>query len=173
MALQTALSLNIFVRYGERVLIFTSTKVMCTQLSRTLEYQHRIPCVSIHGDRDQRERDRALAAFKSAQSPVMVATDVAARGLDVRGIQMVVNYDAPNNAEDYVHRIGRTGRAGDRGVAVTFLTPDETKHAREIADVMRQTGLKVPDQLADLARLAPRGGGTSRYGKGGGRYRPY
>ena len=85
---------------------------MCDQLARTLEGRNRIPCVSIHGDREQRERDAALAAFKNGRSPVMVATDVAARGLDIKGVKMVINFDAANNAEDYVHRIGRTGRAG-------------------------------------------------------------
>jgi ATP-dependent RNA helicase DDX5/DBP2 len=160
------------VREGDRVLIFTSTKRMCDQLARSLESRNRIRCVSIHGDREQRERDAALAAFKSGRSPVMVATDVAARGLDVKGVKMVVNFDPANNAEDYVHRIGRTGRAGEKGTAVTFLTPDEGKQAREIAECMTKTGLKVPDDLADMARNARGGGGgRSRYGggKGGGK----
>jgi len=155
------------VQHGDRVLIFTSTKRMCDQLARTLESRNRIPCVSIHGDREQRERDAALQAFKTGRSPVMVATDVAARGLDIKGVKMVVNFDPANNAEDYVHRIGRTGRAGEKGTALTFLTPDEAKQAREIADVMTKTGLRVPDELADLARNARRSGGNSRYGKGG------
>lgn len=85
---------------------------MCDQLARTLESRNHIHCVAIHGDREQWERDAALAAFKSGHDPVMVATDVAARGLDVKHVKMVVNFDAAHNAEDYVHRIGRTGRAG-------------------------------------------------------------
>jgi ATP-dependent RNA helicase DDX5/DBP2 len=156
------------VQAGDRVLVFTSTKRMCDQLARTLEGRNRIPCVSIHGDREQRERDAALAAFKNGRSPVMVATDVAARGLDIKGVKMVINFDAANNAEDYVHRIGRTGRAGEKGLAVTLLTPDETKQAREIADVMIKTGKRVPDELADMARNARRSGGNSRYGGGKG-----
>lgn len=114
---------------------------MCDQLARTLEQRNRIPCVSIHGDREQRERDAALHAFKVGRSPVMVATDVAARGLDIKGVKMVINFDPANNAEDYVHRIGRTGRAGEKGVAVTLLTPEDAKQGREIMEVMQKTGL--------------------------------
>jgi len=114
---------------GERVIVFTATKRGCDQLARELENRSRISCVCIHGDREQRERDAALEAFKSGRSPIMVATDVAARGLDIKHVKLVVNFDPANNAEDYVHRIGRTGRAGDKGLAYTFLTGDQGRAA--------------------------------------------
>eukprot|EP00668_Euglena_longa_P014815 GGOE01018843.1.p1 GENE.GGOE01018843.1~~GGOE01018843.1.p1 ORF type:complete len:351 (-),score=64.50 GGOE01018843.1:221-1189(-) len=177
--------------HGEKVLIFTSTKRMCDQLAHTLESRSHIHCVAIHGDREQRERDSALASFKSGHYPIMVATDVAARGLDVKHVKMVVNFDAAHNAEDYVHRIGRTGRAGEKGLAYTMLTVEEAKHAKEICEVMERTGLKVPPDLAQLASHAiggrKRGGGGAAgkgfgsgkgsFGRmaafGGDRYRPF
>merc|ERR1719327_2295442 len=97
-----------------------------------------VKCEAIHGDRDQRERDAALDSFKSGHAKILVATDVAARGLDVKAITMVVNFDPAGNAEDYVHRIGRTGRAGRRGTAITLLTNDEGRSAEQIAEVMKK-----------------------------------
>eukprot|EP00667_Euglena_gracilis_P013863 EG_transcript_14317 len=141
---------------------------MCDQLARELEYKCRIQCVAIHGDREQHERDAALTAFKSGRSPIMVATDVAARGLDVKGVKMVINWDPANNAEDYVHRIGRTGRAGEKGIAYTMLTPEQGNKAKEICDVMERTGLEIPPELVQLAGTAWAGGGKKRGGGGGG-----
>lgn len=83
---------------------------------------------SIHGDKSQLDRMKALDAFKAGELEVLVATDVAARGLDVAGVPCVINYDLPHNAEDYVHRIGRTGRAGKSGEAIAFYTPDEERY---------------------------------------------
>ncbi|CAK0886886.1 unnamed protein product, partial [Prorocentrum cordatum] len=94
---------------------------------------------------------QALAAFKSGRSPVLAATDVAARGLDIKGVKMVVNFDVANNAEDHVHRIGRTGRAGVPGVAVTFLDRSEGKQAYEVMQSMRKVGQEIPDDLRQLA----------------------
>jgi len=148
-----------------QVIIFTGTKRMCDALSRTLS-RTGVRCEAIHGDRDQRERDQALHAFKSGSATILVATDVAARGLDVKSVRMVVNFDAPNNAEDYIHRIGRTGRAGVKGWAITFLLHSDDKIGRQIADVMRRTGKVVPPELE---RLASRGGGGGGKGKGRGR----
>lgn len=137
-----------------QVIIFTKTKKMCDQLSRSLDRMG-VKCEAIHGDRDQRERDIALNSFKSGQARILVATDVAARGLDVKSITVVVNFDPAGNAEDYVHRIGRTGRAGRKGLAVTLLTPDESRPASQIAEVMRKTGKPIPPDLARLAGNAP------------------
>merc|ERR1719161_2585509 len=106
---------------------------------------------SIHGDRDQASRDRALESFKAGDSKVLVATDVAGRGLDVKTIRLVINFDPANNAEDYVHRIGRTARAGMTGTAVTLLLPNEAKKAADIADVMKKSGKPVPPELEDMA----------------------
>ncbi|KAL3921661.1 MAG: hypothetical protein SGPRY_004824, partial [Prymnesium sp.] len=104
---------------GSRVLIFCSTKRTCDGLSRALSRQ--IGCNAIHGDKEQRERERVLADFKSGRAPILVATDVAARGLDIKDVKMVINYEFPPKTEDYIHRIGRTGRAGATGIAVSVV----------------------------------------------------
>merc|ERR1719512_525921 len=108
---------------------------MCEQLSNTLA-RGGLPCTSIHGDKDQMQRDDALNGLKTGRFKVLVATDVAARGLDIKGVGLVVNFDPANNAEDYVHRIGRTGA---KGFAVTFLTSADGHKARGIVEVMERT----------------------------------
>mmetsp|Transcript_50807 Transcript_50807/g.108864 ORF Transcript_50807/g.108864 Transcript_50807/m.108864 type:complete len:761 (+) Transcript_50807:138-2420(+) len=147
---------------GDRVLVFTNTKALCDELSRELR-KMRVPSACIHGDRMQRDRDQAIANFKSGRHPILIATDVAARGLDIKGVKMVVNYDPPHNSEDYVHRIGRTGRAGMSGLAITFLDPNETRQAREIMKVFQKAKQEIPEELAQLAG----GTGRQRSGKGG------
>jgi len=115
----------------ESVLIFCRTKVNADMIARQLE--KRIEKVAtLHSDRRQSERAEALEGFKSGKYQVLVATDIAARGLDIANVTHVINYDVPLNAEDYVHRIGRTGRAKKEGDAFTLLTEDETKNAKAI-----------------------------------------
>merc|ERR1719263_2517997 len=111
---------------------------------------------------DQRERERALNDFKTGRSRVMIATDVAARGLDIRNVGIVVNYDPANNAEDHTHRVGRTGRAGDKGDAYTFLSSSDRSKAEQIKYTLKKTGQEIPDELAQLL------GSRSKYGSGGG-----
>jgi len=154
--------------YG-KALVFANTKRMCEQLSTSL-YRAGVPCSSIHGDKGQRERDDALNGLKQGRIKVLVATDVAARGLDIKGVGLVVNYDAANNTEDYVHRIGRTGRAGAKGYAVTFMSRGDAGKARGVMEVMQRTGQQVSPQLQDLAKMGGGGGRDrySRYGGGGG-----
>src|SRR3546814_5635889 len=96
---------------------------------------------SIHGDKSQLDRMKALDAFKAGELEVLVATDVAARGLDVAGVPCVINYDLPYNAEDYVHRIGRTGRAGHTGEAIAFFSHDDERY---ILDIDKLIKTKVP-----------------------------
>jgi ATP-dependent RNA helicase DDX5/DBP2 len=107
------------------VIIFCGTKRMCDQLERNLQRYSR--CAAIHGDKDQQSRTRTLAEFKAGRCPIMIATDVAARGVDVKDVKAVINYDFPQSVEDYVHRIGRTGRAGAKGQAFTFLTSKDSR----------------------------------------------
>merc|ERR1719401_3308551 len=118
-------------------------------------YRAGVPCAAIHGDKDQRERDDALNGLKTGNIKVLVATDVAARGLDIKGVGLVVNYDAANNTEDYVHRIGRTGRAGAKGYAVTFMSRADSGKARGVVEVMQRTGQEIPRELQDMARSNP------------------
>ncbi|KAK9278514.1 hypothetical protein L1049_028081 [Liquidambar formosana] len=147
---------------GSRILIFMETKKGCDQVTRHLRMDG-WPALSIHGDKNQAERDWVLAEFKSGRSPIMTATDVAARGLDVKDIKCVVNYDFPSSLEDYVHRIGRTGRAGAKGTAFTFFTHANAKFAREFIKILQESGQVVTPALSALARS----GGAGLGGSGG------
>lgn len=152
---------------AERVIVFTNTKKLCESLASEL-WSSRIHCVTIHGDKEQRDRDQALHSFKTGRTPVMLATDVAARGLDIKGVKLVVNYDVAPCPDDHIHRIGRTGRAGVPGRAVTFLDHRESKEAREVMRSMEKAGQRVPENLRELADAGNPGRSFSRFGKGGG-----
>nr|KAJ0208931.1 hypothetical protein LSAT_V11C400187790 [Lactuca sativa] len=154
---------------GSRILIFVETKKGCDQVTRQLRMDG-WPALSIHGDKSQSERDWVLAEFKSGRSLIMTATDVAARGLDVKDIKCVINYDFPSSLEDYVHRIGRTGRAGAKGIAVTFFTHSNAKHARELVKILQEAGQAVPLALSSLTRSTGGGGSGGNFrsrGRGG------
>ena len=125
--------------------------------------------LSFLGDKQQREREWVLDEFKSGSTTILVATDVAARGLDVDGVKFVINYDYPTNSEDYIHRIGRTGRKGNKGTAYTFFTPNDSKKARDLVEVLQEAKQEVNPKLLDMCRRGGRFGG-GRGGYGGGRY---
>lgn len=108
------------------------------------------PCMSLHGGIDQFDRDSTILDFKSGKVRLLIATSVAARGLDVKDLILVINYDCPNHYEDYVHRCGRTGRAGKKGFAWTFLTPEQGRYAGDIIRALELSGGKVPDDLQQL-----------------------
>ncbi|OEL28811.1 DEAD-box ATP-dependent RNA helicase 20 [Dichanthelium oligosanthes] len=139
---------------GSRILIFMDTKKGCDQITRQLRMDG-WPALSIHGDKSQAERDWVLSEFKSGKSPIMTATDVAARGLDVKDVKYVINYDFPGSLEDYVHRIGRTGRAGAKGTAYTFFTAANARFAKELINILEEAGQKVSSELAAMGRGAP------------------
>ena len=109
------------------------------------------PCHAIHGQKDQYDRDSTISDFKAGIFPVLVATSVAARGLDVKQLKLVVNYDCPNHLEDYVHRCGRTGRAGNTGTAVTFILPDQERFAPDITKALKQSNADVPPPVQEMA----------------------
>lgn len=121
------------------VLVFSRTKHGADNISRLLS-KSGIRSEAIHGNKSQNHRQRVLADFKSGKIRVMVATDIAARGIDIRELEIVINYDLPDVPETYVHRIGRTGRAGHSGTALTFCTPDERPLMK---DIQRLTGKKL------------------------------
>ena len=125
------------------VLIFARTKHGADNISKLLRKQG-MRCEALHGDKSQCQRQRALEEFKSGKSRIMVATDIAARGIDIKELGMVINYDIPDIPETYVHRIGRTGRAGCAGIALTFCTLDE--HAI-VKDIQQLTGRKIDTVL--------------------------
>lgn len=122
---------------AKQVIIFTKTKITASRLSRSLAKQG-IAADAIHGDKSQLERIKALDAFKAGTVTALVATDVAARGLDISELPMVINYEIPSAPEDYVHRIGRTGRAGALGVAISFVSDDEEKYLVEIEKLIKR-----------------------------------
>ena len=132
-----------------RTLIFVDRQESADSLLRDL-MRRGYPCMSIHGGKDQIDRDSTISDFKNGVIPVLVATSVAARGLDVKQLKLVVNYDCPNHMEDYVHRVGRTGRAGNTGTAVTFITEEQDRYAVDIAKALRQSGQKVPEAVQKL-----------------------
>jgi ATP-dependent RNA helicase RhlE len=119
------------------VLVFMRTKHGASRLARQLE-KDGLDATAIHGDKSQSQRIEALEGFKNNKVQILVATDVAARGLDIIDLPLVVNYELPHVAEDYIHRIGRTGRAGATGEAISLVSPDEEKHLVEIEKLLRR-----------------------------------
>jgi ATP-dependent RNA helicase RhlE len=139
----------------DRVLIFTRTKHGADRVVRLLA-GNGIAANAIHGNKSQPQRERALAAFKNGQAKILVATDIAARGIDVSGVSHVINFELPNVAEQYVHRIGRTARAGAAGVAIAFCAEDERAYVKGIEKLTRQKIDVVPlpeNFLAEAARI--------------------
>jgi len=136
--------LTMMLRHGfsergnmDRVLIFTRTKHGADRVVKLLA-GNAIPANAIHGNKSQPQRERALAEFKQGRAKILVATDIAARGIDVTGVSHVINFELPNVAEQYVHRIGRTARAGAAGVAIAFVADDEKAYLRDIEKLTRQ-----------------------------------
>jgi len=149
-------------------LIFVETKRMADSLSDFLINQN-FPATSIHGDRTQRERERALEMFRNGRCPILVATAVAARGLDIPNVTHVVNYDLPTDIDDYVHRIGRTGRAGNTGISTAFFNRGNRGVVRDLIDLLKEANQEVPAFLENIAREgAGFGSGGGRGGRSGG-----
>ncbi|XP_002973432.2 DEAD-box ATP-dependent RNA helicase 37 [Selaginella moellendorffii] len=157
------------------ILVFVETKRGADSLEDWL-IQMGISATTIHGDRTQVEREHALRSFRTGVTPILVATDVAARGLDIPHVAHVINYDLPSDIDDYVHRIGRTGRAGKSGFATAFFTDKDTSLARPLVDLMQEANQQVPEWLASCAahsnfgrshRSGSRFGGRDYRKKGG------
>ncbi len=137
---------------ASQVIVFTKTKLTASRLTRQLQREG-IAADAIHGDRSQLERQQTLESFKQGKVTVLIATDVAARGLDIDHLPMVINYEIPNAAEDYVHRIGRTGRAGAKGTALSLVSPEEEKYLVEIEKLIKTS---IEKEQASVQH-APRG----------------
>lgn len=137
--------------YQERgsVLIFVDKQEHADELMKEL-MKHSYPCMSLHGGIDQYDRDSTILDFKNGHIKLLVATSVAARGLDVRHLILVVNYDCPNHYEDYVHRCGRTGRAGNKGFGFTFITPEQERYAGDIIKALELSGAEVSHDLEKI-----------------------
>jgi superfamily II DNA/RNA helicase len=125
------------------VLIFCSTKKSVKDLTRSL-IKAKLPAHDIHSDLDQEEREKVLLDFKNKKVKILVATDILSRGIDIKGIELVINYEVPNDAEDYVHRIGRTARADRKGEAITFINGEQCLKFKQIEDLIERTLEKTP-----------------------------
>ena len=159
----------------KRIIIFSGKKERVKEINRELQ-KMKVNCCSMHSDLTQQERDEVMYLFKSGQKDVLVATDIVARGIDIDDIRMVINYDVPHDAEDYVHRIGRTARADRDGVAITLVNPDDIRRFQQIEHFLEKEVIKtpLPDGLGDAPeyksperRKGPRGGGKRRGNRGG------
>jgi len=133
-----------------RTLIFVERQESADELFRELMRKGYI-CTSLHGGKDQVDRDQAIADFKLGYIPIVIATSVAARGLDVKELKLVINYDCPNHMEDYVHRAGRTGRAGNSGTCVTFVQSDQERYAVDIVRALKASEATVPPELEKMS----------------------
>ncbi|RWS08307.1 putative ATP-dependent RNA helicase DDX5-like protein [Dinothrombium tinctorium] len=149
-----------------KTIIFAETKRKVDELTKQMRSDG-WPAMCIHGDKSQPERDWVLKEFKSGRAPILVATDVAARGLDVEDIKYVINFDYPNCSEDYVHRIGRTGRRNNKGTAYTFFTKGNCKQATDLIGVLREANQMINPQLYSIADMGKGGSGKDRYRRWG------
>lgn len=148
-------------------LIFVETKKGADSLEEFL-YQHKHPVISIHGDRSQNEREEALRCFRSGDCPILVATAVAARGLDIPHVKHVINFDLPSDVEEYVHRIGRTGRMGNLGVATSFFNDKNRNICAGLIEVLVEAKQEQPDFLESCMASDRSSGFGRRGGSGGG-----
>uniref|UniRef100_V5GUQ8 RNA helicase n=1 Tax=Anoplophora glabripennis TaxID=217634 RepID=V5GUQ8_ANOGL len=148
---------------GSKIIIFVETKKKVEGITKNIR-QVGWPAVCMHGDKSQQERDYVLREFRSGKSSILVATDVAARGLDVEGIKYVVNYDYPHSSEDYIHRIGRTARSENTGTSYAFFTPSNFKQARDLVNVLTEAKQIVNPKLSEIAQKFGGFGGKNRWG---------
>ncbi|XP_066991386.2 uncharacterized protein [Anabrus simplex] len=148
-----------------KTIIFVETKRKVETITDTIR-RCGFRALCMHGDKSQQERDYVLREFRNGKSHILVATDVAARGLDVEGIKVVINFDYPNSSEDYIHRIGRTGRSQECGTSYTFFTPSNSRQARDLISVLREANQFVNPQLEELARRPGGGGRGGRWNTG-------
>jgi ATP-dependent RNA helicase DDX46/PRP5 len=134
----------------EQILIFVDRQDAADHLLRDL-LKRGYPCLSLHGGKDQADRDSTISDFKLGNIPILIATSVAARGLDVKDLGLVINYECPNHMEDYVHRVGRTGRAGNKGTAITFITKEQERFAPDIVKALKTSNVSIPKELEILS----------------------
>ncbi|KAF2495974.1 P-loop containing nucleoside triphosphate hydrolase protein [Lophium mytilinum] len=151
-----------------RALIFVESQKTAEDLFNKVSKKG-YPCVTLHGGKDQIDREDAISDFKAGIIPVVIATSVAARGLDVKQLKLVINYDPPNHLEDYVHRVGRTGRAGNTGTAVTIVTESQERESIHISKALRQSKQPVPEELQKMvvSFLEKVKAGTEKFGGSG------
>lgn len=152
-----------------KILVFAETKRKVDDLTRLMRREG-YPAMGIHGDKQQKERDWVLNEFKHGKTSILVATDVAARGLDVDDVKFVINYDYPNNSEDYIHRIGRTGRRNRTGTAYTLFTKKNSPKAKDLVSVLTEAKQVVNPKLQEMAQCSGFNRRAGNYGRSFGGY---
>merc|ERR1712200_16224 len=135
-----------------KMLIFSETKKNVDFLERMLN-RRGISAIGIHGDKSQMARSTVIEKFKRGRANIMIATDIAARGLDITDVEYVINYDFPKDIENYIHRIGRTGRAEKTGTAITFFTEEDATYAKKLVKIMKDSNQEIPEDLHRLVKL--------------------
>lgn len=138
------------MKEDDKAIIFCGKKDRADSLSCDFTLQG-IACQAIHGNREQRDREQALDDIKTGVVKILIATDVASRGIDIQDITAVVNFDFPRNVEEYVHRVGRTGRAGKTGISLSFLTRGDWGSAKELIEILKEANQEIPDELVTMA----------------------
>merc|ERR1712141_353188 len=134
----------------DKAIVFVGKKSKVDDIASDLSLKN-IAVQSIHGDRDQSDREQALMDLKSGMVNILIATDVASRGIDIQDITHVINFDFPRNIEEYVHRVGRTGRAGKTGTSITFMERRDRRQAQQLIDILTEAGQDIPDELLEMA----------------------
>jgi superfamily II DNA/RNA helicase len=154
----------------ERVIIFASSKLKVKEVTRSLKMM-KLNVGEMHSDLEQSQREEIMYEFKSGKINILVATDIVARGIDIDDIRLVINYDVPHDSEDYVHRIGRTARANNDGVAITFVSEKEQTQFKQIENFLEKDIYKipVPANLGEAPAYTPKAGGSRGGNRGGGR----
>lgn len=155
---KASLLLDLLTAVPGLTIVFVETKATADELCYFLQREG-FGATSIHGDRDQRERKAAIRSFKSAETPCLVATGVASRGLDIDNVAHVINFELPKDIDSYVHRIGRTARAGNKGLATSFVSAADGKLAAHLLDILTESEQEVPEWLPSIATRGYRGSG--------------
>jgi len=140
---------------GGKSIVFTTTKIMCEYVCRELRYEN-FNALAIHGDKHQLERDFVISEFRSGNIPILIATDVASRGLDIKDVSLVVNFEMPNQIQDFIHRVGRTGRLGGSCAmarAHTFFAKRDARFAKSFIKLLQDANQIVPEKLFEIERL--------------------
>ncbi|KZC13005.1 ATP-dependent RNA helicase p62 [Dufourea novaeangliae] len=148
---------------GGKTIIFVETKKKVENITRNIR-RYGWPAVCMHGDKSQQERDHVLREFRNNKGSILVATDVAARGLDVDDVKYVINFDYPSSSEDYIHRIGRTGRSNCTGTSYAFFTPQNGRQAKDLINVLKEANQVVNPKLSELADRSGNYGSRNRWG---------
>lgn len=164
------------MKEDDKVIVFVGKKTRADELSSEMALQN-VNVQSIHGDRDQADREQALEDIKNGEVRILIATDVASRGIDIGDVTHIINYDFPRNIEEYVHRVGRTGRAGKTGTAITYFTRSDWGNAKDLIPILEEANQEVPDELRDMVERyeamkerRARDGGDRRGGGGRNRW---